>query len=195
MRIGIDFDNTIICYDDIFNRVGVEKKLIPEDLEQGKNSVRDYLRKTGREEEWTWLQGYVYGARLFDTSLYKGVKPFLAYCGRQKIECVIVSHKTRYPYSGERYDLHQSALEFVRENHLELDLFFEQTQEQKVQRINLLQCDWFIDDLPEFLQLPGFSQNICKILFDPLKKYQGPDTHFQITNSWEQLLNLLKAAR
>lgn len=195
MRIGIDFDNTIICYDRVFNHVGVEKGLIPEDIGLGKNRVRDYLRKAGREDDWTWLQGYVYGTRLSDATLYDGIESFVDYCGNGQIECVIISHKTRYPYSGDQYDLHQSAREFIDQQNLSLDVFFEPTKEEKVERIVALSCDWFIDDLPEFLQLPGFPEKICKILFDPLKNHGSLATDFKIAGSWEQILNMLKTER
>jgi len=29
MRIGVDFDNTVICYDKVFHAAAVEKGLIP----------------------------------------------------------------------------------------------------------------------------------------------------------------------
>ena len=64
MRIGIDFDNTIVCYDDVFHKAASLQGLIPEGLPSSKNSVRDYLRKIGKEENWTRLQGTVYGSRM-----------------------------------------------------------------------------------------------------------------------------------
>ena len=32
MRIGIDFDNTIVSYDELFYQIAQEKKLIPAEL-------------------------------------------------------------------------------------------------------------------------------------------------------------------
>ncbi len=43
MRIGIDFDNTIACYDGVFHKAAIERGLIPDDLDSSKNAVRDYL--------------------------------------------------------------------------------------------------------------------------------------------------------
>ena len=37
MIIGIDFDNTIICYESIFHEVAHELKLIPSSVEKIKN--------------------------------------------------------------------------------------------------------------------------------------------------------------
>ena len=45
MIVGIDFDNTIVCYDSLFYNIALEKGLIPSNISKSKNSVRDYLRK------------------------------------------------------------------------------------------------------------------------------------------------------
>ena len=63
MRIGIDFDNTIACYDGVFHAAAVARGLIPAEIPTDKTSVRNHLRAIGREPDWTELQGYVYGAR------------------------------------------------------------------------------------------------------------------------------------
>ena len=42
--IGIDFDNTIVCYDDVFARVAVELGLVPPKVATSKTAIRDHLR-------------------------------------------------------------------------------------------------------------------------------------------------------
>ena len=76
LRIGIDFDNTIACYDQLFHRMALEKGLIPADLPEGKSQVRDYLRHGGKEDAWTELQGHVYGARMGEAPPFPGVIEF-----------------------------------------------------------------------------------------------------------------------
>ena len=76
MRIGIDFDNTIVSYDALFYKVAVNKGLVPSDLPKSKLAVRDYLRKINNEPVWTELQGYVYGARMGDAAAYPLVIEF-----------------------------------------------------------------------------------------------------------------------
>ena len=44
-KIGIDFDNTIVSYDDLFHKIATEQKLIPENFPHSKLLIRDYLRK------------------------------------------------------------------------------------------------------------------------------------------------------
>ena len=191
-RIGIDFDNTIICYDDVFNTVGVENGLVPKSLPVGKGFVRDYLREQGQEHEWIWLQGVVYGTRLADARLYEGVKRFLGYCKDNDIQCSIVSHKTIFPYSGDDYNLHQSAREWIRLQALNVPTYFELTKEDKINRINRLGCSVFIDDLPEFLNLPGFPEKMEKILFDPLGKNTVFSRQFHYSVSWNDIFLYIK---
>ncbi|MCD4722138.1 MAG: hypothetical protein K8S13_20085 [Desulfobacula sp.] len=192
MRIGIDFDNTIICYDTVFNKVGIEKGLLPENLPVGKGFVRDYLRKHDKEKEWIWLQGYVYGTRLSEADIYGGVEEFLTYSKTAGIDCFIVSHKTIYPYSGDKYDLHKSASEWIQHQKLDIEFFFELTKEDKIKRVSDLNCSYFIDDLPEFLMLPGFPEKLIKILFDPLNKYCASDFGYQYAASWNDILAMFK---
>ena len=192
MRIGIDFDNTIICYDRVFNKIGVEKGLVPESLETGKWFVKDYLRKMGKEKEWIWLQGYVYGNRLSDAEPYEGIHEFFKYCRMKKIDCIIISHKTVYPYSGDLYNLHGAAHKWIKEQNFGVETYFELTKENKVKRITELECSLFIDDLPEFLILPGFSENMTRILFDPINSYTKSDYGFQSAASWNEILSIVK---
>ena len=43
IRLGLDFDNTIIFYDNIFYKIALEKKIIPEKFPAQKKKIRDYL--------------------------------------------------------------------------------------------------------------------------------------------------------
>ncbi|MBT4402033.1 MAG: phosphotransferase [Bacteroidetes bacterium] len=176
MHIGIDFDNTIVCYDKVFYKVAVENCLIPTDTPSYKNSVRDYLRKMGNEDEWTRLQGLVYGTKMDEAEAFEGVFDFLHWCRQNKIDVSIVSHKSRYPYIGPKYDLHLAALQwmevqgFFELNKLGLSreqIFFELTKADKIKRIADTGCTHFIDDLPELLNEPTFPKNVTRILFDP----------------------------
>jgi hypothetical protein len=180
MRIGIDFDNTIACYDGVFYRAAVERGLIPSDLRSDKTSVRNYLRAAGREDDWTELQGYIYGARMDLVSCYPGVRDFLRLARDRGHTTCVISHKTRYPYRGERHDLHAASLEFLRiqgilgSDGAGIDLsgcYFELTLAEKLARIREQACDVFIDDLPEFLAERDFPAATRPILFDPYDHY------------------------
>src|SRR5258705_747105 len=113
MRIGIDFDNTIACYDGVFHHAAVERGLVPKDLPTDKTSVRNHLRGIGREDDWTELQGHIYGARMDLVACYPGVIEFLHRAKALGHTVLVVSHKTRYPYIGPSHDLHAAAIAFL----------------------------------------------------------------------------------
>jgi hypothetical protein len=176
MRIGIDFDNTLVCYDRLFHRAAVEAGLIPAEVAQSKNSVRDHLRREGREPAWTQLQGVVYGARMAEAEAYPGAIGFLRQARARGCELFIVSHKTRRPIIGPAYDLHAAARAWLEANVGEALVpphrtYFELTKEQKLARIAACGCMIFIDDLPEILLAAGFPGHIGRWLFDPSNSF------------------------
>ena len=190
--IGIDFDNTIVCYDDVFHRAARERDLIPADLAESKNSVRDYLRSEGREDEWTELQGYVYGQRMELARPFAGALEFIARCVATGVDVCIISHKTPVPYRGPQYDLHRSARDWLdaqgvfdpaRIGLAAERAIFEPTKQSKLDRIGTEGCSVFIDDLPEFLSEPGFPAGVRRILFDPGRRHPAT-AGIEAADSW-----------
>jgi hypothetical protein len=174
MRIGIDLDNTIACYDGVFHAAALELGLVPEALAPDKTSVRDHLRETGCEDAWTRLQGHVYGARMNLVSCYPGCLDFMRRAAQDGHGVFVISHKTRHPYRGPRHDLHAAALGFLARHRIPAEhAFFEPTQDDKRARIAAQGCDVFIDDLPEFLADCPPSLVAHPILFDPQGRPPG----------------------
>ncbi|HOX28883.1 MAG TPA: hypothetical protein PLQ76_07010 [bacterium] len=195
MVIGIDFDNTIVCYDDVFYSAAVERGLIPPEAGRGKSDVRNYLRAVGKEDAWTELQGVIYGPEMKRARPFPGVKDFMARCAVRNIEFFIISHRTRHPYIGPRHDLHSAARDWLRENGFSgrspdlLDdehIFFELKAEEKIARIASAGCTHFIDDLPEFLDRDDFPDGVEKILFDPSNLYERT-TNLKSIGSWAEM--------
>jgi hypothetical protein len=183
VRIGVDFDNTIVSYDALFHRVALERNLIPRELPQTKLSVRDYLRRAGKEDAWTEIQGYVYGARMDDAIAYSGAIDFLAWAREERRDLVIVSHRTRRPFLGHPYDLHDAARKWVNKFLIDrpqpligaAETYFEPTKKEKLARIAGLDLDVFIDDLPEILLADEFPGRTARVLFDPDGTYPAND--------------------
>jgi hypothetical protein len=192
MLVGLDFDNTIVCYDRLFHRLAVERGLVSAELPATKSAVRDHLRSAGREDEWTELQGVAYGPRITEAEPYPGVVEFLARCREAGARVAVVSHKSRFPYRGPRHDLHAAARRFL-ESHglfesartgLSADrVFLEPTLAAKLGRIGSLGCAAFVDDLPEVLAEPAFPARVRKVLFDP-GGAQVDDPSFARVTSW-----------
>lgn len=172
MKLGLDFDNTIACYDGAFHASALKRGLISADLPRTKRSVRDTLRGAGKADDWALIQGRVYGARMDLAVPYPGSRAFMKAAAAAGIELFIVSHKTKAPYAGPRYDLHAAAWEWLEARGI-LDVIprtrvhFELTKEAKLARITAIGCNAFVDDLPEFLAEPAFPAATRPILFDP----------------------------
>ena len=198
MKIGVDFDNTIVSYDKVFHKVALEQSLIKSNLNISKIAVRDYLRDQGQNNIWTELQGYVYGKRMLDSDVFPGFIEFLNFSSKNSIEVLIISHKTIYPYLGNKYNLHDSAREFIskfltdqnRNLVNKKNIFFELTQEKKALRIEQQSCDFFIDDLPEIFALHDFPKKTKKILFDPDMNYKN-FVDGVVCSSWENIQEII----
>ncbi|MGJ5043282.1 MULTISPECIES: hypothetical protein [unclassified Bradyrhizobium] len=196
MRIGIDFDNTIACYDGVFHAAALERGLIPADLGRDKNSVRDHLNGSGRKDDFTELQGYVYGARMDLVSPYPGFAEFVAAARGAGHDLFIVSHKTRHPILGPKHDMHAAARGFLTDRGLMGSaasqiapdrVFFELTKDEKVARAHALACEVFVDDLPEILGMTGFPQGMRKVLFDPENQFATTAVPYERRASWAEI--------
>lgn len=198
-HIGLDFDNTLIDYDFLFYKLAIELNLIPEDTQKSKVGVREYLIKIGREKAFTELQGEVYGKKIqFAESSY-GVKDALIELKEKGYKFSIVSHKTKFPIIGEKHDLHESALnwlknnKFLDENVLNIkkeDIYFEPTKEKKVKRINDIKCDFYIDDLEEILLM--LNTRISRIHYNKYKTNNVTKLrkNFYTFDNWYNIKNL-----
>jgi hypothetical protein len=200
MRIGIDFDNTLVSYERAFAEVGREEGLLPPGFTGGKAAAKHWLlaeRPDGRL--WETLQGLVYGRRIDRAELFDGVAAFLQGCrARGDVEVAVVSHKTeRAHHDPQATDLRACALRFMDErgfftpDGFALDrglIHFEGTREDKVRRIAALGCAIFIDDLAEVLAHPEMPAGCRKILF------RGEETGpFERAATWDDIRHAVLA--
>lgn len=195
MLIGVDFDNTIVCWDEAFHAAALEQALITPDVPKSKEKVRDHLRACGREDAWIELQGFVYGAMAERAPTFPGVADFFMMCRERGIKLAIISHKTRHPFMGPQYDLHAAARQCLDQHGFydperigmtTSDVFFELTKAEKLNRIADVGCTHFIDDLPEFLREPAFPPQVSRVLFDPYK-YHPDSGDYRRATSWTEL--------
>ncbi|MDD7985725.1 hypothetical protein PQO01_12260 [Lentisphaera marina] len=177
MKVGIDLDNTIINYTGVFYHAALEKGFIPVETGESKVAVKEYLCSQGQEDLWTKLQGYVYGARLELASVYKGFFSCLKMFKDNKIDYCIISHKTKKPFKGPRYDLHAQASQWIKSQlvpHIgDIEYTFCETIEEKLATIESKACDYFIDDLVMVLNHTGFPTQVSPLLFNGLIDYDG----------------------
>ena len=176
--IGIDLDNTLVCYDELFHSAAVEEGLIESSASKSKERIRDSIRRLPNgERKWTRLQAIVYGPRMSGALAFEGSGDFLRHCSERGTKALIVSHKTRFAdLDGKPVDLRQAAVAWMRaKKFFDADgcglspdgVFFESTRAEKIGRIRSLGCTHFIDDLAEVFAEPQFPHETTKLLFAP----------------------------
>jgi hypothetical protein len=185
LRIGLDFDNTIITYDDVFLSTARERGLVGADFTGRKQAIRDAIRMLPDGElSWQKLQGQVYGKGLAQAYMFEGVDAFLRHCRLNKVPVVIVSHKTEFGHHDpDRVNLRDAARDwmtahgFFHANRFGIApdaVYFEATRQDKLARIRQLGCTHFIDDLEEVLSDPAFPPGVERILFTEGRPASAP---------------------
>ena len=194
MRLGIDLDNTIVCYDQIFFQEAIRFGFIPKSLSPKKVFIKKYIRDNVGEEQWMFLQSVVYGQHVNEAKPYPGVVEFISEVANQ-FDVHIISHKTSTVIHDAKVDLIKAARHWLDKygftNMLSKDaIHFENSRKSKISRIRKVKCDIFIDDLIEIFLHPNFPKKTQKILFDPTKMYKI-NNGISVANSWEQISHLI----
>jgi hypothetical protein len=176
MRIGLDFDNTMIRYDEVFRQAAKERGLLPADFPGSKQQVRDAIRRLPEGElKWQALQGHVYGKGIQQAEMFPGLPEFLRRAHSHGDTVLVVSHKTEYGhFDPDKTNLRQAAMQWMEGqgfftargfSMMPGDIHFTSTRSEKLNRIAELKCDIFVDDLPEVLADPEFPDVVRRILF------------------------------
>lgn len=194
MTIGVDFDDTIICYDGVFHAAALEFGLIEEDVGVTRKDVRNALRQAGKEDAWAELQGHVYGKCLHMAEPFEGVREFFSVANMQGFDLAIICHKSLHPHKGPKYDLHAEIIDWLREKGFVGDshhaiprerVSFVSTVEDKIDIIADLACSHYIDDRAAFFDEVAFPLQTVPVLFDP--REENPDADFPRVTSWREL--------
>lgn len=176
--IGIDFDNTLVTYDELIYLVALERGLVYSGVDKSKKHIRDSIRNLpGGETEWQKLQAVVYGPRILEARPAPGTESFLQNCARHDVKVYIVSHKTEFAnYDETKTNLRSVALSWMKRHRFfdrsgsgvsRNDVYFESSRQAKLDRIRQLGCTHFIDDLEETFLEENFPANVEKILYAP----------------------------
>jgi hypothetical protein len=200
IKLGLDFDNTIVCYDAAIAVLADELFDLPSEVPRTKLGLRDHLRGANREPDWTAFQGELYGPGMRYAKPFEGAIETMLQLVDNGHELVIVSHRSSRPYAGEPHDLHAAARSWVAERLQSAGLFAEdngsvnflESRQEKVARIAELGCQAFLDDLPEVLGAPGFPASAAAILFDPTGRTPSPEGQRRIS-AWSELSAVLAA--
>ena len=196
-KIGIDLDNTIICYDTAFRLAAQKFGLIGNDTTLSKESLCNQIRrKENGEKQWQKLQGYVYGKGIENAQIYPGVHRFLWRCHQLGINVEIVSHKTKYGhFDKSKTLLRECANTFLGNNFIGISfsvihkITYTDNREDKLDYIRNNHFDLFIDDLVEVAE--SISTTDCQsILFSP-GEVIGRLQDVKIMKSWIEIESFL----
>ena len=203
LRIGLDFDNTLIDYEQVFTKVFItettRREINLSEVPAGKQAVKRAAIKLAGETFWMSIQGQAYGRGITGGKLSAGAAGFLHTARSNDAEIYIVSHKTEYGH----FDDSQTNLRIAARDWMDDQgffdphgfglhpsrVFFEGTLETKITRIKSLNLDYFVDDLKKVLTSPSFPKYTRGIWFRP----QPSAPHSTITHcsDWNTIQKLV----
>ena len=197
MHLGIDFDNTLVNYDDLFYRCARDRDWVPAYLPRTKAAVRAWLwSRPGGNTPWTELQGEVYGRRMGEAEPFPGAFACLAACRRRGRRVSIISHKLEWPALGPRVNLRDAARAWMEARGLfaadgpaldPADVWFEGSRAEKLARIAERRCTHYVDDLAEVLLDAAFPPAAERLLFDPAGAAPAPGAGIRVCRTWAEI--------
>ncbi|NER34663.1 MAG: phosphotransferase [Oscillatoria sp. SIO1A7] len=198
--IGIDFDNTIACYDRLFPKIATELGFVTGENIFFKSDVKEkILEKPEGDLLWQRLQGKVYGKYMLGADIFPGFYEFLYLSKLRGHQIFIVSHKTEFGhFDEEKISLREQALKWMQNKGIigdsfvsirKNDVFFESTRQEKIARIKSLECTHFIDDLCAVLADDNFP-NIHKIGFRT-NFNSSQEESIAKCSSWREITNYI----
>lgn len=202
--IGVDFDNTLVCYDHVFTVVGVATGVLAPGFAGGKAAVREAVRALPNGEAlWQGLQAIVYGPEIGRAMPFDGVRAFLAACRHSGCPVVVISHKTRFAAADpDGTDLRVAGLAWLEAQGLfdpassplsSDQVYFTDTRAEKVATIRRLGCRAFVDDLEEVFRDPGYPTEVPGVLFTN-GNVAAPDGPWRRAAHWREVADVLLAA-
>ncbi len=192
--IGLDLDNTIVNYDNVFHMLAIEQGLVDIHIPMTKAIIRDTIRKRHGDIAWQKLQWKAYGERMQDAVLYPFIFQALTWFSKQNIPVYVISHKTEYANidTEKTTNLRECALNFLEKQNFfsfvpREHIIFCTSRLEKCNAISDSKCTDFIDDLPEMLGDVAFPSHVHKILFCPKGLEFPPIAHCSILRRFDAL--------
>ena len=202
LKIGIDFDNTIISYRQLFHELAAAQGWLPPVSNPSavltKEEVKAHLLKQdGNDLRWQSLQAKAYGPDILRAAPFDGFREFLKNAALQGHEISIVSQKSVTSHYDPSVRLREWALRWLAEQKIDGiaadKIYFEATREEKLARIRALKLDLFIDDLLEVLDHSDFPVATTSVWFT--QESSGESLSRQLTcANWPEVLRFTEVA-
>ncbi len=198
MLIGVDFDNTLVCYDSAIQKLA-DEFLVPAYVNRVKSDIKSYFHNEGKHQQWTEFQGHLYGPGMIHARPFKNCVRVLARMNERGFNFSIISHRSRVPYAGPKYDLHEFAQEWIDKwlvDDVTFDgkIFFNLTLDKKILEIQNQKCHVFIDDLIDVFDHVYFPTSTKKILFVPDGRKIDQSPEVKLMRNWNELESLVAPA-
>jgi len=168
-KFGFDLDNTLIDYSN-----AVQEYCSNRGINECKtlDTLRVLLResdKTGRL--WQLAQGWLYTDGLSYARAGQGAVELCEFLKNSNMELMIVSHKTTHTpdFCGQK-PLRGIATKWINSSELadyflgNEQIYYEATRASKVERIQKLEFNYFVDDLIEVFQEPAYPKAVTSFL-------------------------------
>jgi hypothetical protein len=162
-------DNTLIDYSN-----AVQEYCLNEGLNECKtlDSLRTLLRRSDTSGRlWQLAQGWLYTDGLSYARAGQGAVELCEFLKNSDMELMIVSHKTTHTpdFCGQK-PLREIATKWINSSELadyflgNEQIYYEATRASKVERIQKLEFNYFVDDLIEVFQEPAYPKAVTSFL-------------------------------
>jgi 2-hydroxy-3-keto-5-methylthiopentenyl-1-phosphate phosphatase len=196
MRIGIDFDNTLVNYDKIFQSIA--KKMGLQNTANPKDGIKSYLLTIPDGlKYWKEIQAVVYGEYIKDAYYLPDFIDFCNFTRENDITLFIISYKTKYACTTKgRVSLHKAANDWI-QNKIDFfpreNIYFELTMKNKIARIKSLNLDFYFDDLISVFKHRSFPNHVKKVLFtNHVTEFRDMKIEkYEIVNNWSEAIKIV----
>ena len=186
-KVGIDLDNTIVNYGESY--IQISKSLKLEVSNPNREIIKDFFQNSPKGDySWQEFQSILYTSGLEYAQVANGLFEFLNLCNTKKIEIYIISHKTNTtPEEFGGADLRIPAINWLNTHKITPlkirpeNIFFCETQLAKIETINHLGVDMFIDDLEEVINHTKLNKNVEGILYSRGSKLNSINSFHDLT--------------
>jgi hypothetical protein len=186
-KIGIDLDNTIVNYDESY--IQISKSLKLEVSSPNRETIKDFFQNSPKGDySWQEFQSILYTSGLDYAQVANGLFEFLNLCNTQRMGIYIVSHKTKTtPKEFGGTDLRIPAINWLNTHKITPlkirpeNIFFCETQLAKIETINQLEVDMFIDDLEEVINHAKINKNVEGVLYSKGPKLNSINSFHDLT--------------
>ena len=165
--IAFDLDNTILDYGTSLHQLKLDRAELSKISAYTKADFKLGVIAEFGEDYWTELQGFLYTEYVVYSRIDPEFVELLSYLKANQWQTSIISHKTEFPYMGPELNMRDCALKRLEvagiEKLLTDGIHFFGTKKEKINHINLVKPNIYIDDLEEILDL--LSDEIRRLLF------------------------------